>query len=250
MSDNCLIVIPIYKDYLFDYEELSLKQCVKIFKDKYKIVFIQPNIDTINVEKILKQYNIDLEYEYHYDILYFHERFFYSRDSYNTLLLISNIYDLLRSVINNVKYMLLYELDGFVFYDNLEYWINKNYDFIGSFSFAYLDFYNTTNKNVFHMCGGVSLRNIDYCIDTIKYIKQDKGWMIDSNCWEDMLLTFYSPKINAPQPAETFDFCWSHRYFTSYILNNFRLPVFLHYYQLNHYFYNICKQKYNIIFFP
>ena len=40
IMNKCIIIIPLYKDYLYDYEEISLKQCINVLGNNYDILFI------------------------------------------------------------------------------------------------------------------------------------------------------------------------------------------------------------------
>ena len=95
------------------------------------------------------------------------------------------------------------------------------------------------------MNGGVSLRNIQYCINRLK---DAYGWEWYGDRWEDRILC-KNANIKAPQIIETFDFAWSYNYNTSYMINNGKLPMCVHYYQYNRHMFNICKKYYenNII---
>lgn len=61
-------------------------------------------------------------------VRYFNEQYFDSRKSYNELMLSVDFYRSFREY----QYMLIYQLDAFVFEDQLEYWCNKGYDYIGA----------------------------------------------------------------------------------------------------------------------
>lgn len=260
-SANCIIIIPLYKDYLWEYEEISLKQCINILSKNHDILFIHPvSLDIFN---LFNTYNIDISgiknnincIDYIYD-----DMWFASIDNFNSLLCSDFLYYVLKD--NNYVYMLLYELDGFVFYDNLQYWIDKDYDYIGSFAFDAFHYNSETDKDKllndlnlrkennlpystdkYLMNGGVSLFKIQYYIDIFNNIHPSH---INSNTWHDHLLSLYSINdVKFPKPIDTFDFCWSYNYNKSYVLNNFKLPMFLHYYQENKKYYDICKEKFH-----
>ena len=257
-SKNCIIIIPLYKDYLYDYEEMSLKQCINVLSKNYNILFI--NNESLDIYQLFNKYNINIDNVKNNigSINYiYNDYFFKSVDNFNNILCNMDLYNMLLE--NNYTYMLLYELDAFVFYDKLQYWIDKEYDYIGSFAF---DNYNyetdkdilSNNKeetnlnkdkqytdNKYLMNGGIALFKIQYCIDVIN----DNHNSIINTTWHDHLLSMYSKnKVNFPIPIDTFNFCWSYKYDLSYIINNFKLPMFFHYYQVNTKYYNICKYKY------
>ncbi|RZK60374.1 MAG: hypothetical protein EOO91_01605 [Pedobacter sp.] len=123
MADNIVVVvIPIYKDSPSNIEILSLKQCLTIL-NKHKIKFIGPNkINPKVYKEICKSYIVD------FDIRLFDDAYFSGINGYNQLMLSSDFYkDFL-----NYKYLLIYQLDAYVFKDELLYWCNQGYDFIGA----------------------------------------------------------------------------------------------------------------------
>lgn len=113
------VVIPIYKDELTDAEAMSLKQCCKTLS-KHPIIFVAP--PEIN----FKVYN-DICPSF-YGVVHFKKRYFESIKGYNELMLSADFY----KQFLNFKFILIYQLDAYVFKDELLYWCNKNYDFIGA----------------------------------------------------------------------------------------------------------------------
>lgn len=259
-SSDCIIIIPLYKDYLYEYEEMSLKQCIKVLSENHDILFI--NHKSLDIYKLFNNYNISTDtIKNNIECLnwVFDDYYFESVDNFNSILCNTGFYNMLLE--NNYTYMLLYELDAFVFYDNLQYWLDKDYDYIGAFAFD--NYYNIDNVNkdtIFNkhnttldnktenqytdkkylMNGGVALFRISYCIDIIN----DNHNSVISTTWHDHLLSLYSTnKVKFPMPIDTFDFCWAYKYDLSNVINNFKLPMFFHYYQVNNKYYKICKYK-------
>lgn len=115
---DIVVVVPIYLTLLSQLEEISLKQCVNVLSE-YSIVLVKP--ESLNVDFVLSCYP-QLEVEE------FSDECFKSLRSYNKLVLESAFYE--RFV--NYKYMLIYQLDAFVFKDELLYWANQGYDYIGA----------------------------------------------------------------------------------------------------------------------
>ena len=67
----------------------------------------------------------------------------------------------------NYKYMLIYQLDAWVFTDNLQEWCDKGYDYIGA---PFLSIVKKNSPRVIFKGvgnGGLSLRRIQYCIDVL-----------------------------------------------------------------------------------
>lgn len=114
------IIIPIYKSKPSYYEEISYKQCLKILK-KYPITLVAPiNLDLNYYTKITEDINIYVER--------FEDKYFKNIDGYNCLLRSLSFYSRFRKY----KYILINQLDSFVFRDELENWCKKDYDYIGA----------------------------------------------------------------------------------------------------------------------
>jgi len=154
-SNLCCIIIPIYKNEITKHETIALKQCCSILR-KYTIIFItHDELDCSAYTSICKHADVSFRYEY------FKKKYFNGIVGYNALLL-SNIF---YKKFDAYKFMLVYQLDAYVFRDELEYWCNQDYDYIGApwMSFrsieenpAFGSKYNLTVGN-----GGFCLRKID-----------------------------------------------------------------------------------------
>jgi hypothetical protein len=119
---NQCIVIPIYKKTPSETELISLRQCLKILS-KYQIIFVAcKELDCSVYVKICKEYNAAFSFEY------FPYYYSFGLYGYNALLLTKKFY--LR--FQKYQYMLIYQLDAYVFRDELEYWCDQDYDYIGA----------------------------------------------------------------------------------------------------------------------
>ena len=118
MKKTVKVVVPIYKNHFGNLEEKSFLQCCKILKD-YEIVIVHP--EGLNFS-YLQQKNNTITTES------FPKHYFNSIDGYNELLLKPLFYERF----SNSEYILIYQLDAFVFKNELEVWCNKGYDYIGS----------------------------------------------------------------------------------------------------------------------
>jgi len=112
------IVIPVYKEYFGELEEKSFLQCCKVLKD-YEIVIVHP--EGLVCAYLTEKYN-NLSFKS------FSKLYFATIDGYNELLLSSIFYE---SFLDS-EYMLIYQLDAFVFRDDLMKWCQKGYDYIGA----------------------------------------------------------------------------------------------------------------------
>lgn len=153
---DCVIVIPVYKPTITGDEALSLDRCLNILCN-YSIIFVAPeSMSTAVYEQACNKHGIQFKDSR------FHPSFFKDIQGYNRLLLNKSFYQSFQEY----SYMLIYQLDAYVFSDNLESWCEKGYDFIGAPIFSkagirvgnggfslrkikpILEFFNA-NKNVF-----------------------------------------------------------------------------------------------------
>ena len=112
-----VVVIPIYKEEPSHNELISLQQCVKVLGD-YNLYLVKPrSLNTSRYEVSDKIRSIS-----------FPDRYFQSIDGYNKLLLSPRFYGAFISS----EYLLICQLDTFIFSDQLAYWVNKKFDYIGA----------------------------------------------------------------------------------------------------------------------
>lgn len=153
------IIIPIYKSELSDSERISLEQCCRIL-GKYEISLVCPeNLSIIQYTKFFEKYQVS------YSCFYFKKKYFQGIEGYNELLLSIDFY----STFKEFTYILIYQLDAFVFKDELEYWCSKGYDYIGAPWFKRLWRFKYS-KNIRAIGnGGFSLRNVQACINVLNH---------------------------------------------------------------------------------
>lgn len=111
-------MIPIHKKNPTDYELISLKQCYTVLS-KHPILVIAPEgLDT----------SVYKEQQNNINIIHIPPVWQSSLYMYNKLKKSHFFYNLLK----DYEYILTYELDAFVFKDDLLYWCDKGYDYIGA----------------------------------------------------------------------------------------------------------------------
>ncbi|MDR0829448.1 MAG: hypothetical protein LBN95_04970 [Prevotellaceae bacterium] len=138
------VVIPIYKNKINSDERKSLEQCCKVLS-AYSIVFVKPQ--SLDVENLQKEYpQIEIEN--------FADHYFTTLVNYNRLMLSSEFY----SRFSDCKYILIYQLDAYVFRDELKEWCDKNYDYIGA------PWLLKAKYNVFYMQFFLKIKSLIYCI--------------------------------------------------------------------------------------
>ena len=132
------VVIPVYQTTLSETEVLSLGQCVKILSD-YDIIFVKP--EHLDTGPLRQQYPSILEEK-------FPDEWFVSRRSYNRMVLEESFY----RRFEKYEYILIYQLDAFVFRDELLDWARKGYDYIGAPWLPWKKRYlSTTGRLYFHI---------------------------------------------------------------------------------------------------
>ena len=109
------VVIPIYKDELNEFEKISLNRVLKVL-GRYPIIFFAPEGKKFSYVPKDRP------------IIYFQAGFFKNLWTYNALMLEKNFY----TYFFDFDYILIYQLDAFVFSDKLEYFCSLGYDYIGA----------------------------------------------------------------------------------------------------------------------
>lgn len=111
------IVIPIYRDKLSRSELIALTQGVAMFASYHIFLLCPDGLDTRHIDEYgsFRKARFSL-------------RHFHGIDSYSRLLLNVEFYK--RFI--DYEYLLIYQLDAFVFSDELEYWSGLGYDYIGA----------------------------------------------------------------------------------------------------------------------
>ncbi len=112
------IIIPIYKTEISELEHRSLQQAYQILSN-YPICIIKP--ESLDLSQILKGYpQVTIES--------FEDEYFKGISGYNQLMLSSDFY----ARFSDYEYILIYQLDAYVFKDELAMWCSKGYDYIGA----------------------------------------------------------------------------------------------------------------------
>lgn len=151
MKKQVCIVIPVYKETLAESEIIALRQCLNVLGD-YDIYLNCPqSLDLQFYQKLFAQSSKQL------NVQKFNDKYFIGLTGYNHLLTSSFFYEKYL----DYEYMLIYQLDSFVFKDELTYWCNKDFDYIGAPWFE--GFYKTDEHSriiKYSGNGGFSLRKI------------------------------------------------------------------------------------------
>lgn len=116
------VVIIAYSPTPSEIELVSFSQCLKILFNHDIIVACPNSLNTDIYDSIIQNININVLF------IKFDDSFFTSVASYNKLMKSIIFYEHFLKY----NYILIYQLDAFVFKDELNLWCNKNYDYIGA----------------------------------------------------------------------------------------------------------------------
>lgn len=145
MTEKVAIVVPLYSKKPSEDEKASLLQCKKLL-GKYPIIVSCPESLDVSEYEFLTQ-NFER----------FADKNFKSVKSYSRLCLNVKFY----KRFEKYEYILIYQPDGWVFKDELEYWCEQGYDYIGAPWFEGFEKADENSKMLNEVGnGGMSLRNI------------------------------------------------------------------------------------------
>jgi hypothetical protein len=112
------VVIPVYRSQMTSYEEISFDRCLKVL-GHYPIILMAPHgLDLTNYLRAAPKAEARRLAASHFENV----------QSYSRLMLNKSFYD--RFV--DYRYILLYQLDAFVFSDQLSDWCARGFDYIGA----------------------------------------------------------------------------------------------------------------------
>jgi hypothetical protein len=115
---TAVVVVPVHKPGMDGLEALSLARCVAVLA-RHPLVFVGPrSLDFEPFRAAAPAARITT----------FADRYFGSHGGYSELLLTPSFYE----AFADFGFMLVYQLDAFVFEDQLLHWCGKGYDFIGA----------------------------------------------------------------------------------------------------------------------
>lgn len=162
------IVIPVYKAELSLTETVALRQLRKVL-GAYPIYFIHPESLPVDYGELGE--GIDTEA--------FDEVYFQSVRGYSVLMLSAEFYDRFAGF----EYVLIYQLDAFVFSDRLAEFCQMGYDYIGAPVRRLIPLWHAIGARVGN--GGFSLRRVASCRKMIPV--WEKLWT-DNHPWREELL--------------------------------------------------------------
>lgn len=238
------VVIPVYSTKLNPFEELSIKQIKKILH-KYPIIFAKPeSLCEERLKEIAPQASSRS----------FPDHYFCNIKGYNNLMLS----DLFYKSFSDFQYILIHQLDAFVFTDQLTSWILKDYDYIGApwikravydkpvvKQFMILEsllksILNQPDRQIlFNKVGngGLSLRKVSShynaaieCKDIIDDFNKKKRYHLynEDVFWSVIVNKYVKNKFNYPDYLEALSFSFDKHPSYCFKLNNNNLPFGCH----------------------
>ncbi|MBL7830111.1 MAG: hypothetical protein JNK41_03725 [Saprospiraceae bacterium] len=222
---NAAIVIPVYKTIPNESELMSLKQTGKIFENEVIILICPENLDCSEYLKYIPRCKI----------CRFPAEYFKSITGYNRLLLSPVFY----SAFLTYDYILITQLDVWVFDNQLKYWCEKDYDYIGA---PWLEKPPLTKKiNLLPMGkwmynkvgnGGFSLRKTESHFNIASKL-WSISWIFNKN--EDFFWSIIVPnifkKFNIPKLEEAVFFAFEIAPEKAFELTGKKLPFAVHAWQ-------------------
>lgn len=156
--ESAVVIVPIYRDFLTPAEKYSLSNTSAILSnwDMYALV---PN----RLVGWMEQYRENNGFRF--KICDFPDEFFISTQSYNRLMLSRSFYE----KFSDYDYMLLVQLDALVLRDELKYWCNKGFSYIGAPWFKGFERPESPFAFMGVGNGGFSLRRISHFTKALKF---------------------------------------------------------------------------------
>jgi len=223
-SNLVAVVIPVYRADMSAYERISFRQCLRVL-GHYPIILVKPQ-------------GLDLG-----DLLATHpglatasfaDSFFENVAGYNHLLMSEAFY----AEFARFQFILIHQLDAFVFRDELREWCARGYDYIGAPHVTQRLARAGSRGNPrlalrkVLMNGGFSLRNVAACRRFLWIFRRFYGTWKGN---EDGLFSLHYPRLylgsaflNLPTWDQALPFAFEQRPAECYALNHHRLPLGCH----------------------
>lgn len=115
---SVVVVIPMYRTELSSAERASLRQCI-LRLGHYPLLLAVP--DSLSVSSLVAEFPT-------LGVMTFHDSYFASIGGYNRLMTSLDFYRRFQAY----EYILIYQLDAYVFRDELPYWCSHGLDYIGA----------------------------------------------------------------------------------------------------------------------
>ena len=173
MSAKVAVVIPNHKENLSDLEKISLDRCRKVL-GRYPLIHVVPDGKNFSYFAAGEM------------VAHFPAQYFQTLRGYNQLSISPIFYE----PFSDFDYMLIYQLDAFVFYDALEEFCSLGYDYIGA-PWPYFVWNSSREPKTPRVGnGGFCLRKVSACHKLLTTASHSPNWANTlATCDED---TFFS----------------------------------------------------------
>lgn len=118
-----IVIVPVYTTELSETEKKSIKHNLDVLA-QFQFAIVKPASLRLDFEKM----GLTSAYLSRINVQEFDDNFFSSVEGYNRLLLSSFFYERF----HEYEYMLICQLDAFIFRNELDLWVAKKYDYIGA----------------------------------------------------------------------------------------------------------------------
>ena len=226
MKPTYCIVIPIYKSKPDKYEIKSFCQCLKVFKH-HPVCLVAPDVlNTKTYINLLKNHT-----NYRFEL--FDRHFFNGIKGYNQLLLSPDFYRRFLSY----DYILIYQLDAYVFSDNLDYWCAKGLDYLGApVPFGLIHdveiTHNAISENKIYLPhaynGGASLRKVETFFRTTTNQRERIDKWFSDNLNEDIIFSSLLLQTYKIPDSEALNFCIDNFPRENYLRIGSKFPMLCH----------------------
>jgi hypothetical protein len=230
-QEQVAVVIPYYRKDLNRYEQISLRRCLEVL-GRHPLFLISP--------EGLWAAGDDLT-PYRQTIC-FHPQYFENISGYNRLLFSPLFY----RRFTNFEYILIYQLDSFVFSDQLSYWCGQSHDYVGAPWLGLnrreeirglLPFWERKSpirkilkqkiSNVGN--GGFSLRRVrTFLILSMLLSRKTKFWPLNEDTFWSFAVPCYFPFFRKPSEEMALRFSFELEPRVAYQLNHDELPFGCH----------------------
>ena len=171
MNLNVTVVIPVYKSEPDVFELVSLSRAFEVFKDRVITLICPHSMDIDKYIEILRGLSV---FHKNISVKKFNDFYFQSVNEYNTLMLTLEFY----KQFSDYNHILIYQTDAYVFRDELDYWVSKDLDYIGSPLEDKSGHVNKFSNGFLNKGGngGFSLRRVDSFIKVLSSKKKVKSF--------------------------------------------------------------------------
>lgn len=195
------VIIPVYTDELNIDEKRSISRTLNVFESEEIVLITYKGLSLPNIDNLLSHHKNNR-------IEYFGQWYFKNVNRYNQLMLSKGFYDRFRKY----DYILICQLDVFIFSNQLDYWCNQGFDYVGAPLFNH-------NSKDFGGCynGGFSLRRISAFRDKYDSYGKWKRFLCKPSSFSVFfffkylfsLVTYYNIRLQIPKTSSGEDLIWS-----------------------------------------